>query len=98
MEQLRGRQSTILPVTLVLLLLLSFMLTACNGATLTSGTIVEKTMGEPLLFSFGQFKMVDPSKPAVSFIFVIKNGDTIASIYVTETEYHQYSVGDWYSS
>lgn len=98
MEKLWGRRSINLPVTLVLLLLLTLVFTACNAATLTSGTIVEKTMGEPLLFSLGQLKMIDPSRPAVSFVFVVKNGDTTAKIYVSEQEYYRYSVGDWYAS
>ncbi|HKL93950.1 MAG TPA: hypothetical protein VJZ69_01540 [Clostridia bacterium] len=93
MKKLRGRQ-IFLSVALVLLLLSIF--SACNGATIKAGTIIEKTAGEPILFSFGQIKMIDPSRPTLSFVFIVQNEGVTASVYVTEEEYYRYSVGDWY--
>lgn len=78
-------------------MILSLILFGCNNVKVYEGTIISKTMGEPLLFSFGQLKMINPRDKATPFCFTVQaeNGD-IAEIYVTQEIYEKYAVGDWY--
>lgn len=95
---MRRNRRRILCLTAILLLLVClFAFFGCNNQIVYEGIIVSKAMGEPLLFSIGQLKMVDPSRDATYFSFVVKaeNGDTV-KVYVSQEAYESYEVGDWF--
>lgn len=78
------------------MLFTAFALTGCNNQGVQAGTVVDKTIGEPLLFSLGQLKVIDPRPQATDYCIWVKpfGSDKIAKFYVSESTYNTYSIGD----
>ena len=93
---IRGKRIVVLSVLLIILMT-AVAFSGCNSVTVISGTVINKTIGEPLLFSIGELKMIDPRAGATNFCIWVQaeNGDT-AGFYVTEAVFNLYSVGDWF--
>lgn len=83
----------------------ALLLTACSA--ISSGTITEKTYHEAYSYitmqctaynTNGTCMVTVPITQYVdeSFSFSIIDGKDTGWVYVTETEYHAYEVGDWY--
>lgn len=81
----------------VLILMLSLLAFSGCGASISEGVVIDKTIGEPLIFHSGQLKMLDPRKSATNYCIWVQGANgKIAGFYVSEQVYNEYSIGDWF--